>query len=211
MFSVKSMMRSAGAVGGALALLASGASAAVAAPAVFSTTGGAPWLTTTNPISLSWGGGPAQNRTCVASGGIGSSTTSNTAGQGSLNNWMFVTGVLTCTDGYGRKFYTNIVASGPALANKNAGSYSLTSPRLQFADVITLGVVLGPDTTPVSFTAPFTNGTTGIGGANPSTWTFSNTLVAYVRDYELNNGSTPLPLRMTGSFKTGTSVPLTLS
>src|SRR4051812_31807895 len=134
MLSVKSMVRSAFVVGGAAVLLASGASAAVAAPAVFSATGGtlvAP--TTTGSISLSWGAAPWQNRTCTSSGAAAAST-ANAAGQGSFNDLQFPQGNLLCTDGLGAAFQTIITASGSALANVNAGSYSLTSPRLVVRD-----------------------------------------------------------------------------
>lgn len=209
MLSVRSLMRSAGAVGGALVLLASGASAAVAAPATFSTTGTVQWMTTAaNPVKLSWGPNPWQNRTCAPSSLPGTGTTSNSAGQGALTFWYWAPGSLTCTDGIGRSFPTTILSTGSALATVTAGSYSLTSPRLQVFDGGGPGLL--PATTAVTFSAPFTNGTTGINGANPSTWAFSNTLVGYVIDPFSGNGA--VPLRLTGTFRTGASsnVPLTL-
>ena len=213
MLSVKSLVRSTCAVGGAVVLLASGASAAVAAPAVFSATGTAKVeLPTANPLSMSWGPAPWQNRTCVRpqNGDYGAAGISNTAGQGSFTLY-FQRGNLTCTDGVGRSYVTSISASGPALASVNAGVYSLVSPRLEVRD--NFGPGFYPATTPVSFTVPYTNGTTGITGANPSTITFSNTLVGYVTETMYSNGITTFPLRLSGALRTGVgpSTPLTLS
>jgi hypothetical protein len=210
MLSVKSMMRSALAVGGAAVLLASGASAAVAAPAVFSTTG-APVLQapTTNPITLSYGALPFQTRTCTPYASSLSALTSNTAGQGSLDQLYFPQGSLLCKDGLNYSFLTTMSWTGSALANKSGGNYSLTSPYLNIRDPNWVGLISVP--TAGSFTVPYTNGTTGINGANPSTITFSNTIIGYVRDNFHPGGTPSMPVRMTGTLKIGYATPLTLS
>jgi hypothetical protein len=210
MFSVKSLMRSAGAVGGALVLLASGASAAVAAP-LFSTTGAVGFATSTaGPVKLSWGGGaPWQKRTCVPGVVPATGSTANTGGQAYITGFTFPQGSLTCTDVLGATFQTIITLSGPANVNNVGGTYWAISPHLKISDAGPAGTGLVATSTAVQFPARFTNGTTGLTGANPSTWTFANTLVGYVVDtrYDLSL----LPIRLTGTFKTGTAAPLTVS
>lgn len=208
MLSVKSMVRSALAVGGAVVLLGSGASAAVAAPAVFSATG-ASGIAMSGPITLSYGSLPFQTRTCTPYALSISALTSNTAGQGSLDQLYFPQGSQLCKDGLNYSFLTTMSWNGSALANKSGGNYSLTSPYLTIRDPNSIGLIAVP--TAGSFTVPYTNGTTDVNGANPSTITFSNTIVGYVRDNFHCCGSPSMPVRMTGTLKLGSAAPLTLS
>jgi hypothetical protein len=214
MFSVKTMMRSTVAVGGALVLLAAGASAANAT--TFTPTGavGAK-ASTTNPIKLRIGGGsaPKEQRTCLPAATAGTGSVANVSGQAYITALNLPAGSLTCTDGLGATYQTTITLSGQTAVNNVGGLYWATVvPHLNISDVGPYGTGLVAQSSWLVFPALFTNGTTGFTGANPSTLTITDRAVGHVIDTKYGPG-TSVPIRvLSGSFNVGpAAAPLTIS
>jgi hypothetical protein len=203
MFSVKSMMRSTVAVGGALVLLASGASAANAL--TFTPTGAVAWkASATNPITLKIGAGagPTQNRTCLPGATAGTGSVANIGGQAYITGLNFPAGSLTCTDGTGATYQTTINLSGNALINS---SFFAAAPHLDITDAGPVGTGLVAQPSGYMFAAQYVNGTTGINGANPSTATVLTSMaVGRVIDTKYNPG-TIVGISLSGTFKLGTT------
>jgi hypothetical protein len=178
-----------------------GASAASAAPATWAIpAGGTVGVVGQAPggITMTWGPGAWNTRTCVPGNIVGLGQ--NVSGQGSVSPFVFLNNMV-CHDGNGNGFNMRIEATAPLLANKNAGAFSLdTTGYFKVDDTSTASwAPVRSATTPASFSVPFTNGTTPLSGANPSSFTFNNTLVGYVTFFGVYN--VPQPLRLTGTIK----------
>lgn len=211
MFSVKTMMRSAGAVGGALVLLASGASAASAT--TFTPTGSVVVkASSTNPLKL-WVAANTTPLTCLPGSTAGTGTVANTGGTAYITSLSFPAGSLSCTYG-GTPFPTTITMLGQGFVN-NTGMWGTNMPSLNINATAsapwTGSLVAQPLPVQSLFPAQFTNGTTGINGANPSTLTVTEKrAVGRVNDTIFGNGSTWMFL--SGTFNVGTATaPVTVS
>lgn len=205
MFSVKTMMRSTVAVGGALALLASGASAASAA--TFTPTGTVVVkASTTDPITLKINGGftPINRRTCLPGATAGTGSVANVGGYARITGLTLPLGSLTCTDGAGATYQTTINLSASSSQNNfNSNGWGMMS-HLDINDPGPYGTGLVSQPSGFAFPATFINGTTGINGANPSKLTVVNGPVGHVRDTKYNP-STTVSIALSGSFNIGTA------
>jgi hypothetical protein len=177
-----------------LAAMGIGASSASAAPAQFNAPG-SQFVLPVGPISISWGTGPGQSRTCPANTAT-SAITSNSAGQGKITNFPWNP---RCTTSNGATYPMKWDIWAPMLAQKNNGVFSLTSNGP--INVNDLNLADGPATritselTPTPYTAAWQNP-----APQYSTFTFSNTAVANVYDSVTH---TTTPLRVTGTFRIG--------
>jgi hypothetical protein len=204
MFSVKSMMRSAAAVGGALVLLASGTSAASATS--FTPTGSVVWKTSlTDPIKLQIGGGqqPWMNRTCYRGPTAGTGSVANT-GYATITGFTLPSDSMRCTDGTGATFKTTITLQNQAYVAWSNPFSSTAYNGMRITDVGP-GAALYAQPISIIFGATFVNGTTGIDGANPSAWKFpAFTWVGQVTD-SIHAPGQVLSLSVKGSFIVGTA------
>lgn len=212
MFSVKTMMRSAVAVGGALVLLASGASAASAT--TFTPTGSVVVkASSTNPIKL-WVGGNQYPLTCLPGSTAGTGSVANSGGTAYITSLSFPAGSLSCTYTNGTPFPTTITMLGQGFVN-HTGIWGTNMPSLNINTTASApwsgGLMAQPLPVMSLFPAQFTNGTTGINGANPSTLTVTEKrAVGRVNDTMFGYGSTWMFL--SGTFNVGTATaPVTVS
>lgn len=183
---LKRKLTFAGAVLAACSVLASGASAASAAPATFNLTGVGGTVaqgpfTITNAL-------PNQTLSCPASGSQTNLANTGSPAQGSL---LPIFAVQFCS-GWGVELFPQ-----PLLGSSNAGAYSLSSGRW----IVRLGGSTVSSAAPVAVQVPWTNGA----GSTASTYTFNNTTIAIS---SLNG----LPIKLTGTFnatKAGSLLTLT--
>jgi hypothetical protein len=175
-----------------------GASPAAATPAQFSSTVNQA-VKPVGSVSISWGvpGMPLQTRQCT-SGNPGAANLSNAGGQGAMTVFVWNP---TCTDSNGTMHTMRWMIKSPLLAQNTGGAFSLNSAGyMDIRDTDGAPRIWGPSSTLPAFSLAWTNGTTAYNGANPSTFTFSNTVVMYANDSWTGPNQA---LRVTGTFQLG--------
>ncbi|MET0600800.1 MAG: hypothetical protein ABW167_02320 [Baekduia sp.] len=188
-------------------LLATGASAASAAPAAWNTTGGVA-ITPSGTFTIKVGATPDAHNifTCSTITNIIADATT-TAGQGYLSGFGFSSPTPQnglCYDATGSFMLIDFVKMGLAMKGVKTGSaYSVQGLNEMYIHITGSYVNYTSDAVgAVSYTAPWTNGTSV---ANPSTVVFTNAQVGTT-----TTGSLPITLTGTFKLKTGGGGLLTL-